>query len=69
MSAARVIGIRVSDEDRDEIDRRADEHRMTRTEYMIRAALADPPSTASVDERIDGLESRVDRLERSMFEG
>ena len=46
-----VVGIRLSAADRDEIDRRARECRMTRTEYMVRAALDELPRTLTIDDR------------------
>jgi hypothetical protein len=64
MSATPVIGIRLQAEDRAEIDRRAREYRMTRSEYMIRAALEELPGTPSLDERVTGLEQRLKSLER-----
>lgn len=42
-----------------EIDRRANLHGLTRTDYMIRAALGEPFDSVSLEERVAGLERRV----------
>jgi hypothetical protein len=67
MSPTPVIGIRVSEHDRDEIDRRASERRMSRSEYMIRAALDDLPGTASLEAQLAAVVKRVQRLEDLTF--
>jgi uncharacterized protein (DUF1778 family) len=63
-----VVGLRIRDEDRAEIDRRAAEYRMSRSEYMIRAALDELPGTVTVHDRIDALDERIARLERLTFD-
>jgi hypothetical protein len=62
-----VVGLRIRDQDRVEIDRRAAEYRMSRTEYMIRAALDELPGTVTAYDRIDALDDRIARLERLTF--
>jgi uncharacterized protein (DUF1778 family) len=69
MSASPVIGIRLNADDRAEIDRRAGEYRMTRSEYMIRAALEELPGTISVQDRVAETERRLDELERAAMLG
>jgi hypothetical protein len=47
-----VIGLRVPKKQLDEIDRRAKRLRLTRTEYMIRAALGEVLDPRSLEERV-----------------
>jgi uncharacterized protein (DUF1778 family) len=62
-----ITTLRVTEDELAEIDRRASDYRMARTEYMIRAATHDLPSTVSVDERIARIDERIERLEASLF--
>jgi hypothetical protein len=69
MSATPVVGIRLNADDRAEIDRRASEYRMTRSEYMIRAALEELPGRPSLEDRVTDLEQRLDTLDRAVALG
>jgi hypothetical protein len=46
-----MLGLRMTPSERAEIDRRAAEYRMTRTAYMVAAALDELPLTPSIDAR------------------
>lgn len=69
-SERRHMAIRIPEADLAVIDRLANHHRMTRTEYMIRAStgeLADPTDIrAELAERIEWLEQRLDVVEHRL---
>jgi uncharacterized protein (DUF1778 family) len=62
-TAKKMTALRIAPDELEEIDRRARAHRMTRTEYMVRAALEDLPATKTVVQRLEALEHRLERLE------
>ena len=59
-----TISIRASDSDVEEIDRRARGVGMTRTAFMLRAAL---DSATADEQRFEKLEDRVVRLEQARY--
>jgi hypothetical protein len=59
-----MTALRIPPAQLQEIDRRAAALRLTRTEYMLRAALGELVDPQSLKERVAGLEERVRRLER-----
>jgi DNA primase large subunit len=63
MAETKMRGLRIPDDQLDEIDRRARSYNMKRTEYMIRAALEQLPEHKSTVERFEALEQRLERLE------
>ena len=65
--ARRMISLRVRDSDLAQIDQHARKVGLTRTDYMIRAALGEPFTLGGVEERLDSLEQRFSRLEELRF--
>jgi uncharacterized protein (DUF1778 family) len=66
-SGRRHMALRIPEADLAIIDQLANQHRMTRTDYMIRAStgeLADPTDRQAEHDR---LEERVERLEQLAF--
>jgi hypothetical protein len=68
----RHIAIRVAPADLEQIDQLAIEHGLTRTGYLIRAAVGElqPPATPhELDVRLDVLEGRIGVVERAANRG
>lgn len=57
------ISMRIRPSDLAEIDRRASALHMTRTEYMVKAALRQPLGDG-LEDRLDEHDQRLERLER-----
>lgn len=66
---SRHLSIRINETDLDNIDRRAAGHKLSRTEYLIRSALGELADPGELDERMDALDRRMDRLETFAFGG
>lgn len=62
-----TVAFRILPEELDEIDRRAKALRLTRTDYIIRAALRQPLGDGELDERVEGVELRLERLEEMAY--
>ncbi len=67
-TAKRHLALRISEADLELIDQLADQHRLSRTEYMVRASTGDLIDAIDVDARFGELSDRVSRLERLAFE-
>lgn len=63
-----MTALRVPQDKLDRIDAIAHDLGMSRTQYMISAALQDLPGPTSVDRRFSDLEERLARLETQVFE-
>lgn len=61
----RATSLRIDTGDLAEIDRLAKLHHLTRTDYIINKAL-DRIGSIGLDDRVDGVEQRLDRLERRL---
>jgi uncharacterized protein (DUF1778 family) len=61
-----TISLRVSDEHLAEIGERADAAGMTRTAFMLRAAV---DAATADEERLDRIEARLARAESVLFDG
>lgn len=58
-----TVAFRILPEELEDVDRRAKALRLTRTDYLIRAALRQPLGDEGTDERVDDLEKRLARIE------
>ena len=59
-----MTALRLNVDQLEEINRRAESYRMTRTEYMISAALGELPDEKNETlNRLEAIERRLDRLE------
>lgn len=65
--AKTLITLRVSPAHLAEIDARASDARLSRTEYMIRCGLGEIIDRHSAEDRLDRLEERLGRLEEIGF--
>jgi len=59
-----MTALRILPDDLAEIDRRADKLRLTRTDYMIRAALGNLPADQNLAADLEDIRGRLDALER-----
>ena len=62
-----LITLRVHPDQLAEIDSRAAELRLSRTEYMIRCGLGEIIDRRAAEERLDRVEERLSRLEELGF--
>ena len=62
-----AISIRVPEPDLEEIDRRAKAHGMSRTAFLLTAALADHLAQTVDEERLEAIEERLGRVEAATF--
>ena len=60
----KLVTLRIPIAQLTELKRRAAKHRLTFTEYMIRAGLGELEESNVLVARVDDLESRFERLER-----
>ena len=60
------ISLRLSDEMKAQIDKRAASSKLNRSEYMIRASLGEITNPTDADSRLEQHEERIQRLERWM---
>ena len=63
----RHLALRVAESDLERIDELAAVHKLTRTEYLIRAALGELADPIEIDARLEALDERVQRLESWAF--
>ena len=64
----RHLALRINEADLEQIDELANAHRLTRTEYVTRAALGDLDDPIELNARFDALGRRVERLEQVAFD-
>lgn len=65
----RPIALRIDQQHVAQIDRLAAAYGLSRTAYMVAAALQKLPNELSTDDRIDDLTARLERLEQIAFNG
>lgn len=65
------VGLRIPQDKLDEITARADALKLSRTDYMILAAVGELPAgtKSELEERVDELERTVERLAKATFGG
>lgn len=61
---SRPVQLRLHPDDVERIDQLARQHKLSRTEYMLRASLH-KLGTIGLDDRVQALEQRVQTLERN----
>ena len=66
-SDRRHLALRIPEADLAIIDRLAKHHRMTRTEYMIRASTGELADPVDLDAEFEAIHKRLQSLERSAF--
>jgi uncharacterized protein (DUF1778 family) len=65
--AKRHLSIRIDADDLDSIDGLAHEHRLTRTEFMVRASLGRLQTAVGVEARFAEIFERLERAEAALF--
>lgn len=60
------LALRIPSEQLEAIDKRARQAQLTRTEYMVRAALGEITDPRDADTRLEDIDQRLQRLERWM---
>jgi uncharacterized protein (DUF1778 family) len=58
------ISLRIAGDDLALIDKLAADHRLSRTDYMVRASTGELEDPIDLDERFDSIERRLERVER-----
>lgn len=63
----RPIAMRIPEQDLAEIDRQANELRLSRTEFMVRASTGGIKTSNTLKDRLDAVEQRLQRLEQVAY--
>jgi uncharacterized protein (DUF1778 family) len=66
VAAVAKVSLRIRDAELEAIDRRAAEAGVTRTGYMLRAAL---DLATGEEQRLESIEDRLERIEVALFQG